>query len=403
VKLIDRMPSISAARSKSKEKNIFVIGCTGDGKSATANQLIRVLEPGTSKMPFSESASATSHTHAVKEYSVEWQGVQMVIHDTPGLMDSKGVEQDEVNIAKIVEAAREKGEISALVLVLNEKAKRFNSGMQAAVKLFFDAFGPECFNVMGIAYTHADGNISLDEAQDHAISVAELLESRTGTEIEHVPCWQLENHPEAVLQNQHMQKIMKKAGLLEALKEELEAGTIQACGDLLRWARTNTPLKTSAAKVSTYEYREQQKNMEKAKAETEKRLQEETKLKKEAEAKAEEAAKQQKKAEDEIKDLQKSVESLKLSAQQAALQAMQMPMFSGGGMDLGGSMGPCGPSYDRYPRPRDYAPSPTPSIASSRGARAGSSWNYYRSNVWQRGSGTMSDMRAGYRQWKANR
>ena len=141
------------------------------------------------RMPFSESALADSHTHAVHKHSVTWKDLQLVIHDTPGLMDSKGVEEDEANIAKIVEAARAAGHISTLVLVLNEQAKRFNSGMQAAAKLFFDAFGPECFDIMGIAYTHTTSDAKT--AQEHVNSVATMMSERTGmiSSVSHAGSW----------------------------------------------------------------------------------------------------------------------------------------------------------------------------------------------------------------------
>ena len=370
----------------SEEKHIFVIGCTGDGKSATANQILRVLQPDVSNPPFSESASAFSHTHAVQEYSVTSKGVRFVIHDTPGLMDSKGAEEDEANIAKIVEAAREKGRISALVLVLNEKAKRFNSGMQAAVKLIFDSFGPECFGIMGIAYTHANGDITLDEAVEHSASVAELIQKRTGCKVAFLPCWQLENHPEALKKNTRMKR-MPQDQLQEMIKE-LEDDTIESCEDLVAWARANEPLDTAAATVAMYEYREAQKKLEEAKAELEKGLAEEKTLTKAAETKAEEAAEK----------LKKKVDELERRFQNMAIQQQMMSqmsqMMGGGG---GGGGGGCDGYSPSRGSSRRYAPSPAP----SRGG-AGNPWHYWRSNVYTGGL-SRPQMSSAYRQWKTGR
>jgi hypothetical protein len=252
----------------------------------------------------------------------------------------------------------------------------------------------QSFDVMGIAYTHADGNIKLEEAQEHADSITDLLHTRTGSEVSHLPCWQLENHPEAVIQNEHLKRFLKKEKL-EALKDELQDHTVEACGDLLRWARANEPISTSAAKVATYEYREEQKNMEAEKAKLEKNLEDEK-------LQTQKANEELKKSNETVSALGERIKKLEL-APPPQPQVIMMP--GGGGMDMGGmgggmgGMGGMGGGMDRgmggYDQHRRS--SRTPSVASSSGG--GNLWNWWRRNEWQ-GGGTRADMSAQYRTYK---
>jgi len=180
--------------------NIIVIGRTGDGKSTLCNSILEVLKHPTK--PFSESSSAKSHTHEPMKCTVERPDLQdIMIMDTPGLMDSDGVEKDEMNIQLIVEAVSACESISSFILVVNEQANRFDDGMQNAVKLFVDSFGPESLNHMGIMFTKAMGPEkppgSADSRQKRTEEITTLIKKRTGIDIRKAfPSWRCDSHPE---------------------------------------------------------------------------------------------------------------------------------------------------------------------------------------------------------------
>ena len=70
-----------------KFKIVALIGCTGSGKSATANSIC-------GQQRFKESCSTVSETDSVTGLLSTWQGVEgeepVIVIDTPGLGDSKG-------------------------------------------------------------------------------------------------------------------------------------------------------------------------------------------------------------------------------------------------------------------------------------------------------------------------
>ncbi len=63
--------------------------------------------------------------------------------DTPGLMDTAGVVEDEANLRQIIDGARRRPFLNAVIVVVNEQAPRFDDGMQSAVKLLVDSFGKQ--------------------------------------------------------------------------------------------------------------------------------------------------------------------------------------------------------------------------------------------------------------------
>ena len=169
---------------------VVVIGRTGDGKSALCNLISRRL--GMPQDPFQESDSALSHTHAPAQCQVG----TLLVKDTPGLMDSGGVDKDETNIRLIVEDLRAGGYVNACVLVINEQAPRFDSGMQDAVKLIVDSFGAGCLGHLGFVFTKAFGQTTPEGAQSKASEFAGVISNRTHAAVAHIPAWQVDSHPE---------------------------------------------------------------------------------------------------------------------------------------------------------------------------------------------------------------
>ena len=135
----------------------MVIGRTGDGKSTLCNFMMRCL--GCNKNYFSESATGDSHTHDPLCKSVN----KFTIIDTPGLLDTMGIEKDTENLKKIVAIGKEIKYVNTIVLVFNAQAPRFDSGMKDAVKLLIDSFGPDVVNKMAFVFTKVKGT----EKQDY--------------------------------------------------------------------------------------------------------------------------------------------------------------------------------------------------------------------------------------------
>jgi hypothetical protein len=231
--------------------SVMVAGRTGDGKSTVCKSLAHYLG-ATDVGMFHESGSvhSTLHSHGV----VSCQIAGFDILDTPGLMDVGGVKQDEANIGMIVAKAVAQKYIHAFILVVNEQAPRFDDGMQAAVKLLVDSFGPRVLAHMGILFTRADGRISRTDSLAKASNIAQLISQRTGVPIEHMPSWQIECHPEA------FQGIMLQERV-DALKNQLKSTS----DDMLRWVKTRPkPLDTTGAVIGEYEAQKQKRLAEDA-------------------------------------------------------------------------------------------------------------------------------------------
>jgi predicted GTPase len=146
---------------------VLVVGRTGDGKSAVCFCFAKHLGLQ-GPTPFEESDSLSPHTHEVSHCILKG----IVVADTPGLMDSRGVTQDEANLKKIVDWARAAGVVHAVLFLVNEQAVRFDDGMQNAIKLLVDSFGPAMLGHVGIVFSHAYGDVTPEKARLEATNIA---------------------------------------------------------------------------------------------------------------------------------------------------------------------------------------------------------------------------------------
>ena len=118
--------------------NVVILGRTGDGKSTLCRCLASCLDisPETAQV-FRESSGVISHTHDPVSCSTDGNPGTDVglpgtnVTDTPGLMYANGFEK---RISKIVLYIRALSSVNAFLLVVNEQADTFDSGMQDAVK-----------------------------------------------------------------------------------------------------------------------------------------------------------------------------------------------------------------------------------------------------------------------------
>jgi predicted GTPase len=105
--------------------NLLVVGQTGAGKSQGCESLAR-NEGHVGAVPFVVGGGAESHTRA--SASLRVAGIEII--DTPGLMDTNGLEQDMQNLANIVQKAKSYNYVNAAILVLNERHARYDRAMQ---------------------------------------------------------------------------------------------------------------------------------------------------------------------------------------------------------------------------------------------------------------------------------
>jgi predicted GTPase len=114
-----------------KFKVVCMIGCTGHGKSTTANSLC-----GEAK--FTVSGGTESETTAFDGVLTRWENKPnedpVVVIDTPGIGDSQG--RDTKHIAEMVVGLKKVGYVHAFLIVMNSEEPRLSEHMQETLKLF---------------------------------------------------------------------------------------------------------------------------------------------------------------------------------------------------------------------------------------------------------------------------
>ena len=158
----------------------MMIGRTGDGKTQLCAALAEYFEAKDIK--FKPTASAESHRCPPLRMVVPCKilGCSLAIIDTPGLCDTKGAKQDTKNLIEIVNAAKAEQSINVFIFVINERAKRFDSGCQDAVKLLSDTFKGGVFHNMCIMYTRKDEGNDEEEIREHCETVRKQITERCG-------------------------------------------------------------------------------------------------------------------------------------------------------------------------------------------------------------------------------
>jgi len=231
-------------------KRIVVVGCTGDGKSTFANFLLHSLGyPGAP--PFSDGVNATSHTHDVN--SLLYKDYEVV--DTPGLTDTKGTQQDVQNINKIVQYVKAKGSITAFILVINDQAEGFDKGIQDAILLLSNSFGPKMWDNTCIVFTKSMGMDFQTAAAKARNGIVPFLRSRTAMRpVAYLPCNQFDCHPD----------LRGEQGVPVDRIIEIKTSNNQRIQEVLHWIRKLNPVDTTQA--VTYEEQQRLREEEETRA-----------------------------------------------------------------------------------------------------------------------------------------
>eukprot|EP00731_Ephydatia_muelleri_P005204 Em0002g1380a len=211
------------------------------------------------KTIFQSSSAVYSHTHDPEIWASMNPTIKLM--DTPGLMDTGGVVRDEDNIAKIVQHVSTLGYVNGFILVVNEQAPRFDGGMQDAVKLLVDSFGPLCLRNFAIVYNRAFGIVSPSESAKRTAEYTEMIMNRTAIPINHLPSWQVDCEPEW----------LRSIGLTEEKITDRIFMRDRTLDEIIRWARAKNPVDTTGAVIGEYEQRRKAREEEEKRKEADAR------------------------------------------------------------------------------------------------------------------------------------
>lgn len=169
------------------EITIILVGETGVGKttfmSLLANVAARrsVLEFQPQHNPENDSKLDTSQsqTKAAMLYEIQrYDGVLLRILDTPGLCDTRGVEQDAAHKASIADAIREHiTQVDAILVIANGTNERLTVPTDYALNTLSAMFPASIAGNIGFLFTMVDNLLSFNFQQTslpHCLQGAEL-------------------------------------------------------------------------------------------------------------------------------------------------------------------------------------------------------------------------------------
>ncbi|GAM21993.1 hypothetical protein SAMD00019534_051680 [Acytostelium subglobosum LB1] len=154
--------------------SVLVVGETGSGKSTFINTLTnyflegsfpndikvsietKFLKPTQRGLRHSElnvRDTTSSQTNECTEYKFTKDGHTYVFIDTPGLSDTRGIHQDEININKIINAADQASSLSAIILLINGKDCRDVISLKSAITRLQGSIPDVILNNLVIVFT----------------------------------------------------------------------------------------------------------------------------------------------------------------------------------------------------------------------------------------------------------
>ncbi|KAJ0977250.1 hypothetical protein J5N97_012724 [Dioscorea zingiberensis] len=145
-----------------KITTVVLIGKTGNGKSSTANSILR-------RKAFKSKASSSGVTTSCQLDRVLYEDGRLVnVIDTPGLFDFTGDTKDMAKeITKCLELAKDG--VHAVLVVLSVKS-RFSREEEASIKCLEEIFGKRIFDYMILVFTGGD------QLEDDELTLSDYLD-----------------------------------------------------------------------------------------------------------------------------------------------------------------------------------------------------------------------------------
>lgn len=187
---------------KKKVVTILLIGETGTGKTSFMSLLLNLLQGNgpfeleekhdtTKESGLSKTQSQT--TEAALYITTTSDGVEIQILDTPGLADTRGIDQDNKHKAEINSAIKELvTSIDAVLIMANGTIERLGAATSYTLSVITSMFPRPIINNIGFIFTNSDPltwNFQMDKLQP---------------ELRNAQCWLIQN-PLALSKNYETQ------------------------------------------------------------------------------------------------------------------------------------------------------------------------------------------------------
>uniref|UniRef100_A0AC34FSA5 AIG1-type G domain-containing protein n=1 Tax=Panagrolaimus sp. ES5 TaxID=591445 RepID=A0AC34FSA5_9BILA len=187
-------PTTPVASEKKKFYNVFILGQSGTGKSTFVNAMTNYLQyeslnkalaagKPTCIIPCkfevqdddykstivnvgdatnsSENFNDLGHsvTQKPQEYKFNANKNEIVhLFDTPGLADSRGINQDDINLDLIRKAVFEVDCLHALCFVLKANESKLSASLETTMQSLLSFFPPNAFELIIFCFTHSRGS-----------------------------------------------------------------------------------------------------------------------------------------------------------------------------------------------------------------------------------------------------
>ena len=152
---------------------ILLIGETGSGKTSFLNLLCNsklIEELGTEvddakfnrikhyndlEIEDSTAHAMASKTSEAKFYNTEVCKMRMKVIDTPGFGDSRGLEKDKENVAKIIDALRHEEYVNCVCLVINGRQARMTASLKYVLSEISTILPRQIFDNIIVVFTNS--------------------------------------------------------------------------------------------------------------------------------------------------------------------------------------------------------------------------------------------------------
>ena len=174
--LIDEMASGWAALQQGDQPfNLVLLGETGAGKTSLVELLCNYAKQhGTDFDPakltsFNKQIPRTgqkglmeSDTTEVIRYELKYGDLNIHLYDTPGFEDTRGPEQQECNVTRIINSVQELLYVNCIIFVVNGSIARLSSLMTKVIQSVISLLVPEIQEKIIVAFTNVPDQYSLN-------------------------------------------------------------------------------------------------------------------------------------------------------------------------------------------------------------------------------------------------